>query len=270
MKKIIFHFFLYIFSKLFDSMFEDIAWFFIILISSIIISNLIFRRDTGPFNSIMMGLAYIGVIVHELCHFAMSLVAGIVPRGINVKYRSEKTGMPNPHGSVNIGPQRNFLQAFLICLAPLYISTWLIFWSLTIAFDSVHAPLIRISAGFFCFSLFIGAAPSNTDFKILFKAFQDNPSHSMYQISLVFLSILLNWMILSFYQITFMLDVYYYMVIVITYYILKYGIIGINKTISIMRLKYLLGSTRLDHNHYTHRSYNPFKHHKIKIKEAQW
>jgi hypothetical protein len=246
-------------------MFEDIIWFFIILFSSILIRNLLLRRDTGPFKSILVRLAYIGVLVHELSHFAMSLVAGIVPRGIKVKYRSEITRMPNPHGSVNIGPKRNFLQASLICLAPLYISTWLIFWSLAIAFNALYTPLIRILAGFFCFSLFTGAAPSNPDFKIIFRSFQKDPSHSMYQISLVSLSVLLNWVILTFYQITFMLDVYYYVVIVITYYFLKYGVVGINKTINNLRLRYFQGSIRLNR-----KNFNSLTHRKIKIEEAQW
>ena len=246
-------------------MFEDIAWFFIILFSSKILSTLLFSGDRGPFKRIIMGLAYVGVLVHELCHFAMSLVAGIVPRGIKVKYRSEETGIPNPHGSVTIGPKRNFLQASLICLAPLYISTWLIFWSLAITFNDLYAPIIRILAGFFCFSLFIGASPSNTDFKIIVRAFQDDPTHSIYQISLVSLIIMLNWAVISFYQITLMLDVYYYVLIVFTYYLLKYSVIGINKTINNLRFQYFQNSLRLNH-----KNFNPFNHHKIKIEEAQW
>jgi len=246
-------------------MFEDIIWFFVILISSKILSTLLFSGDRGPFKRIIMGLAYVGVLVHELSHYIVNIVVGIMPRGIEVHYRSRKTGMPNPHGSVTSSPKRNFLQAFLICLAPLFISTWLIFWSLSIIFAVQYNPLIRISAGFLCFSLFIGAAPSNTDFKNILRAFQKDPSHSIYQISIVSLSILLNWLIVSYYQITLMFDVYYYVVIMITYYLLKYGVIGLNKMVENLRFRYFQGSFRLNHN-----NFNRFKSHKIKIEEAQW
>ena len=251
-------------------MFEDIAWFIIVLISSIIIKNALFSRDIGPFKSLLMGLAYIGVIVHELCHFVMSLIVGIIPRGIEVKYRSERTGMANPHGSVTTKPQLNFLQALLICLAPLYISTWLIFWSLAITFNELQVPLVRILAGFFCFSLFIGAAPSNPDFKNIPSAFQKDPSHSIYQISLVSFSILLNWIIISTYQITFWLDVYYYVTIAITYFLLKYSFVGVSKIINILRFKYLQGYPRYNHKKFTRRTYKPIKSHRIGIEEAQW
>ncbi len=251
-------------------MFEDIIWFFVILLSSKIVSTLLFSGDRGPFTRIIMGFAYIGVLVHELCHFVMSLVAGIVPRGIKVKYRSEVTGAPNPHGSVSIGPKRNFLQAFLICLAPLFISTWLIFWSLTITFNDIQGPIVRILAGFFCFSLFIGAAPSNTDFRILFQAFQADTAHSMYQISLAFISILLNWIVMYFFQITLLLDVYYYVAIIITYYALKYGIIGIKKIISDLRYKYAQGVMRLNLKYNARENYKSVKPSEIGIEEAQW
>ena len=246
-------------------MFEDLLWFFIIFFSSIAISNLLLRSDTGPFRSILMRLSYIGVLIHELSHFVINLAVGIIPRGIEVRYRIKETGAPNPHGSVTSSPKRKFLQAFLICLAPLYISTWLIFWSLAIAFNALYAPLIRILAGFFCFSLFLGAAPSNTDFKNIFRAFEKDPSYSIYQISLVLISILLNWAIISFYNITLMLDVYYYVVIMITYYLLKYGVVGIDKIIENLRFQYFQNSLRLNH-----KNFNPFNHHKIKIEEAQW
>jgi hypothetical protein len=251
-------------------MFEDIAWFFVILVSSIIIKNVLFSRDIGPFKTTLMGLAYVGVLVHELCHFLMSFLVGIMPRGIEVKYRSERTGMANPHGSVTTKPQLNFLQALLICLAPLYISTWLIYWSLAITFNDLQAPLVRILTGFFCISLFIGAAPSNPDFKNIPVAFQKDPHHSIYQISLVSLAILLNWMIVSIYEINFWLDVYYYVAIVITYFLLKYSLVGVNKIIITLRFRYLQGSSSFNHKNFTRRIYKPIKSHKIGIEEAQW
>jgi hypothetical protein len=200
----------------------------------------------------------------------MSIIAGIMPRGIEVKYRSERTGIANPHGSVLTKPQLNFLQAFLICLAPLYISTWLIFWSLAITFNDLHAPLVRIFTGFFCFSLFIGAAPSNPDFKNIPVAFQKDPHHSIYQISLISLSILFICMIISVYQITFWLDVYYYVAIAITYFLLKYSLVGVNKIILTLRFRYLQGSPQFNHKNFTRRTYKPIKSHKIGIEEAQW
>ena len=89
-----------------------------------------------------------------------------------------------------------FMQALMVGLAPLFISTWLLFWSLSILFTDKFEPIIRILAGLFCLSLLIGAAPSSEDFKHIPRAFKRDPLYSLYQILLVIVSIVILWFLI--------------------------------------------------------------------------
>ena len=54
-----------------------LIWLPIILIASYVISVVLIRNDLGPFNAIVRWLSFIGVMVHELCHYFISLAVGI-------------------------------------------------------------------------------------------------------------------------------------------------------------------------------------------------
>lgn len=207
---------------------EELLIFFVILICSLVISNIALKeRYSGPFYPIAIRLFFVGVVVHECCHYVMNLAVGIKPQYIKIRWRDEKTHRRNPHGAVQSKP-RSFLQAFVICLAPLYISTWLIFLSITVMLSSQFDVFLRIFAGFFAVSLLFGAAPSNQDFNNIPRAFGDDPLHSLYQVALIGFSALILWGILMSTKVVFFLDVFYYLSIAGIYLILKFCFIGIN------------------------------------------
>jgi len=210
-------------------MIEELLIFLGILICSLVIGNIALKESySGPFYHIAIRLAFVGVVVHECCHYVMNLAVGIRPEHIEIRWREEKTYRRNPHGSVQSKP-RNFLQAFVICLAPLYISTWLIFLSITVMLSSQFDVLLRIFAGFFAVSLLFGAAPSNQDFNNIPRAFGYDPLHSLYQLVLIGVSALILWGILVSTKVVFFLDVFYYLSIAGIYLILKFSFIAIDK-----------------------------------------
>ena len=213
------------------SVLEILIWFPIFLVVSYIIEKLFVSRDLGPFKPVFNVLAYIGVMVHELSHFTMCLLVGVRPTGISVKLKNE-TGQVNPHGRVSVDPHgETFLQAALISLAPIFISTWLFFYSLELVFSKTVDPLLRIVAGFFCLTLFLGAVPSTTDFRIIRICFKADPKYSFYQLFLVFISGVGMLAAITFYQVV-ILDILYFFLVGIAYGILKYAFMGVNRLIN--------------------------------------
>ncbi|MFX1338890.1 MAG: hypothetical protein ACFFDK_09800 [Promethearchaeota archaeon] len=243
----------------------------IILIASYITKQILIRYDYGPFSKIIIVLGFIGVAIHELSHFLMCLIVGIKPKEIKIKFRSEITNKPNPHGHVkHDGHKQTFLQQTLISLAPLIISTWLFFWSLMIALNSSYNPLVRIAASFFCLSLILGASPSMPDFQNIWRAFKTNLSYSLYQIFLVLVSGILVWLLLNYYEINLMLDLLFYILIGIMYYLLKYVLMGINYFVYIVIVRHKNGLQNKMYRLLNKQRLKPQKPYKLGNEEAHW
>jgi hypothetical protein len=252
----------------FSTMYEDLIWFFIILITSLVISNLLFRRDLGPFNTLRNILGFFGVIIHEISHFIMCKLVNVPTDGIHVRYRYR--GQVSLRGSVSIKEiQRvTFLQAALVALAPLFISTWLIFWLLSSLFTLSLEPLFFILGFFMCISLLLGAAPSNQDFKQISRSIKRDPSYSLYQFTLALISGIIVWMIIIFYPIALEITFIYYFLIGVFYFILKYSLHGISRYL--MHVKMISRNNDLNYKTFTRKRVKPIKSYKLGIEEAQW
>ncbi len=210
-------------------MLQEPIIFIVILFISLFFKYLFEREVFGRLNFLFLRLLFVGVIVHEVCHYVMNLAVGIKPEGIHINWRDRETGGRNPHGAVQSKP-RSFIQALLICLAPLYLGTWLIFLTLTIALNSSNVYVIIISTTF-CVSILTAAAPSGQDFNNIPRAFRDSPAHSWYQAFLIFLSGITLWFILINAQIVFPLDVFYYFSLIGIYFMFKFSFMGSRKVI---------------------------------------
>ena len=231
-----------------------------IFVISLISSSLLLRDDAGPFKSVALRLFFIGVIFHELAHYVMSLVVGHVPDGIEIKWRHEKTRKRYPHGFVKPGKPLSFLQSFLIGFAPLYLSTWLIFYLwFGVVFNPQFMPLIRVIAGFISISLLLTASPSSADFRFISHSFKNDPTHSWYQIFLVIISTIILWFILSAFQINFFLDFFYYVAIAGLYFLLKFSFIGLGKIYNILQSRNYKKPSKLRFKRFTRKHYKPRK-----------
>jgi len=249
-------------------MFEILIWFPLFLMVSYLVEKLLIHNLRGPFRTILNILRYIGVMVHELSHFTMCLLVGVKPTGISVKLKSEITPeKTSPHGYVSIDSHgETFLQNALISLAPIIISTWLFFWSLSIVFTEGISPLFKILAGFFCLTLFLGAVPSTTDFRVISDTFKKDPRYSCYQIFLMLLSGLLTWLVLMYFEFVLMEDFFYYLLVGVGYMLLKYSFMGIGKVLYHVPAKRSSMSSRINYKRFTRKRFKPTKPNN----EAHW
>jgi hypothetical protein len=187
-------------------------------------------RDFGRFgNTFVDILFFVGVIVHEVSHRTMCALTGVPAYNTRVRYRSKYSPEPNPGGAVSIQYplQMTLLQGFLLCFAPLLFGTWIIYFLLQVSFNTFFEPIIRIIAAFCCISIFLAISPSNADLSMLKQSFQNDPTHSFYQIFLIILSFLITWIIIVVHNLVFPFEFLYYFIIILSYIVLKYSLLFI-------------------------------------------
>ncbi|MFX1419610.1 MAG: hypothetical protein ACFE9N_11880, partial [Promethearchaeota archaeon] len=215
-------------------MLDELLIFLGVYIISLGMSGFLMSDRAGVLKPIALRLFFIGVVFHELAHYGMSLAVGRKPADIRVKWRDDKDKhIRNPRGTVASSRPESFLQAFVIALAPLYLSTWFIFFLwFGVIFTPLYNPLIKTLAVFTLLSVLLGASPSGQDLKTIGYAFKHDPKNSWYQVLLIICSslILLSFMAIT--HIVFLLDFFYYLAITGIYITLKFSILGINRIIA--------------------------------------
>ncbi len=202
-------------------------WFFVLLAASSAIRALYRIAHTPGYKLFFNVVAFVGVFVHEVAHYTVSLMVHGNPSQIRVKYRSEDKTRISPHGSVS-NPEfkrQAFLQAFAISFAPVLVSTLLFMFGLDVIFHLPVALWIKVAALFFCVSLVFGLKPSGQDVKVVGYAYQNDPRYSVYQIFVLLLSGALVWLFVDVYFILLPFEVLYYveyiLILVVFYFGLK-------------------------------------------------
>jgi hypothetical protein len=241
-------------------MIEEPIIFLGVLILSWITSSLLISDRAGVLKPIAFRLGYIGVIFHEISHYLMSLAVGKMPEKMKIEWHKGKNGERSAQGSVSLEKPPSFLQAVVIALGPLYISTWFIFlfW-FGIILNPVFDPVIKTIAVFVIISLFLGASPSTGDLRYVTNSFRKSPTYSWYQIFLIILSGVILWMILLFTQITFFLDFFYYLAIAGIYLILKFSLIGLRSLTIRLQSRNFKKPEKIRFNHFSRKHYKPKK-----------
>ncbi|MHA2280725.1 MAG: hypothetical protein ACXAC5_07725 [Promethearchaeota archaeon] len=201
----------------------------VVLFLGFLLENLVVRRDLGPFNVLINILSFIGVLFHELSHYALCLLTGVPAGRMFVRFRDGYTGEVAPHGAVQTKKthQETFLQSILVSLGPVLIGTWIIYFSLNIALSSLFHPIYRVIAGFLAFAILLASTPSGPDFRLMRTGLDNDLQHSLYQLFLLALSILMSWGVVVVFRIVFPLEFFYYFIIIAWYIVLKYSFIGI-------------------------------------------
>jgi len=253
-------------------MLDLFLWLFFMLLISIGVQNWYRHIHTPGLKAFLHILAFVGVFVHEVAHYALCVLFGVKTGKIKVKYRSEDKTRVAIHGSVSVPEfERNsFVQTFVISVAPLFVSTLLFLFCLDIIFNIETEAWVDVIATIFCVSLFIGSEPSGQDMKVIGKTFRKDPRYSLYQIALVVTSGLIVWLFVDLYFIYLPFEVLYYieyfLFVILVYFLLK---IFVSIFVSIFRglNKSKFPSIKLMTRR---RRFKMFAPRKLKEKEAQW
>ena len=204
-------------------------WFFALLAASTGIRALYRIAHTPVYKWAFAVVAFVGVFVHEVAHYIVSVIVRGNPGEFKVKFRSEDKTRISPHGSVG-NPEferQSFLQAFAISFAPLLVSTLLFMFGLDVIFHIQTELIVNVIAFVFCVSLVIGSRPSGQDLKVVGYAYQNDPRYSGYQIFLLLLSGVLVWLFVDVYFFVLPFEVMYYaeyMLIIVAFY---FGLKGV-------------------------------------------
>ncbi|MFW9820709.1 MAG: hypothetical protein ACFFE5_13960 [Candidatus Thorarchaeota archaeon] len=242
-------------------MIEELLIFLGVLVISLILSRFIYSDRSGVLRPILLRVCFIGVFIHELAHYIMSLVVGKIPDSFNIKWQKkndQKEG--SPHGWITLEKPPSFLQAVIIAFAPLYISTWLIFllW-FGVIFSHYFNPLVKTIAVFILISLVLTASPSKADFQYMSHSFRKDPTNSWYQLLLISVSVLILWLFLIFTQISFILDFFYYLAIAAIYIMLKFSFIGLRKLIMKIQSRNFKQPEKIKFKRFSRQHYKPKK-----------
>ena len=268
--KMPFLFFFYIYLILDIIMFEMfiiLPFFGILCLFSYIFSK-IFWRDYNQLNFIKYTIGIVGVIIHELSHLIAAIICGLRPKGFGIRLRSPATGQISPNGYVSLSVKgKSLLQSFICSLAPLFVGTWLFLNLIPVILSSEYDILIRILAGFICISLLFGMNPSKADLRLIKLTYLNDVRYSWYQIFLIVLSGFLIWAILFVFQINLLLDLFYYLLVGLCYYFIKYSFKGINILYYAITQK---NTKHFNYKNYTRQHFKPTNPKKLGIERAHW
>lgn len=210
-------------------MFEEIPIIIGFLLFSIVVSYLLLKYIPGTFKKIVIGFMVVGIIIHELFHLLMCLITNTPVERVNLLERIKSEERPGYKvyefsGSVTVNRSKgiSFLQAVLVAVAPLFFSFWIFFLLLHQVIHPTNEIIFFICL-FIVLSIMFSAAPSSADILCIPRAFRDNPSYSVYQILLLFFSILLVWLLIPFLEFLTIHETILYLSIMLFYYLLKYG-----------------------------------------------
>lgn len=206
-------------------MFEDLVLFGIVisgnLITWFILQNLKWKQNSVGLILLKI-VSFIGIVIHEIAHFLMCMLTGIQPKGIRASYR-EQEGKVLIHNLDHL----SFLQAFLICFAPLLVSSYIAYLCIHVMFLTNIVFVLKIICAVVFISILLHARPSRPDLRLFKNSFSRDPLYSMYQIGLVIISGLIVFFLrLSLpYYLTF-ID---YILIGIFYTMFKYSLLGLRR-----------------------------------------
>ena len=235
-----------------------------------------FKYAGPPLTMIVQALAIVGTIFHELCHLLMCLITHTPVRKVTLIRKMHDQDSRNErifkyYGEVEIGESRiSFLQAFIVGFAPLYLSFWLFFFLLDQLRTGQVYPWVFALYIFIMISISLSAAPSLADLKLIPTAFQNDVSHSFYQIMLIILAISATWVVFFTYNIHAIHEFLTYLIITAFYLAFKFGFMWIGDTVHRIRLNHKLNRLKIKSRKLVRRKYKPQKPHKIGIEEAPW
>jgi len=243
-------------------MFEELPFILGFMMFSVIFSYIALKYVSPPFSEIIKGLALVGIVIHEICHWVMCIITRSPIEKVTLikKLDFKEEQRLGYYGEVQVQEHRiSFLQAVLIGLAPLYLSFWLFFFLLEILVYSQVDVVVFFICIFVMISISLSAAPSFADFLMIPKAFLNNFNHSIYQVLLIVLSFLFTFTILTVFDLQNFHEFFVYLIVTGFYFGFKYGF---RITVNLLYKNRLIAkslSNRNNFKRYSRRRHNPEK-----------
>ncbi|MHA1191003.1 MAG: hypothetical protein ACTSP9_01750 [Promethearchaeota archaeon] len=187
-------------------------WFFGIWVVSQV-TFLTVRRSTGIIRFIVNILFFFGVFVHEFSHLMFCFIFRVPTNGMKIYFMDRERGVVSPNGAVSVSefPRMSMMQAFMVGIAPLFVSTFLFMICLDIIFTFETSLEIQVIILILAISIILTAAPSRPDVSHIFTAAAGEPIQSLLQFLCVIASLLISVSIVDLSGIIFQLEVFYYM-----------------------------------------------------------
>jgi len=252
-------------------MFEEIVFMFYFAVASIALSYVLLKWAPNPIDKFFQVLAVVGIVIHEFSHALMCILTKTRIRSIKIIKRADADanfGLKYG-GRVDLTDyvKLTFLQALLIGLAPLYISFWLFFFIWEQLLNPSLDVVIFYIYIFIMISLVLSAAPSFADLVSIVGTIHFDWRYSLYQITLLLLSVAIVWLVITSYQIQVFHEIVTYLAILVVYYGFKAITMGV-KTVYLHRLRRKQGfiTRKTKTKFLTRRRVTPIK----TREEAQW
>ena len=197
---------------------------------SYIMFHLYSRYSRGIWRALLNIAFFVGVIVHEFSHLIVTILCGLPVESLKIRLMDPNTGIISPHGAVGTGdfPHRSFIKGFMICFAPLLVSTFLIFGCIDIFFLIETAWFIKAGVAFFGVSLVLGASPSNGDLSNLARSITNDPMLGISQASCYGISVYIGIQFINFSELTlpfeFMYYALYFLASLVIYFVIFFSI----------------------------------------------
>lgn len=169
-------------------------------------------RSRGLIRGIVNIIFFLGVFVHEFSHLIFCFIFRVPTNGMKFQFIDRERGMVNPAGSVTLaeGPRISMMQALMIGIAPLFISTFLFMGCLDLIFTFETTFEVQVFVVILAISLILTAAPSRVDVSNILKAAAGDSLQSFLQFLYVVASLLISINILDLSGLVLPLEVLYY------------------------------------------------------------
>lgn len=186
-------------------------WFIgIWAVSQIIFS--ILSRSRGLIRGMFNILLFFGVFVHEFSHLVFCFIFRVPTNGMRFQFIDRREDMVRPGGAVRLAEysRMSMMQALMVGIAPLFISTFLFMGCLDVMLRFETTFEVQIFIFILAISIVFAAAPSQADISHIFRAAGEEPLQSFFQFMYVVVSLVISLFLVDLSGIILPLEVLYY------------------------------------------------------------
>ncbi|MBY9017892.1 MAG: DUF3267 domain-containing protein [Candidatus Lokiarchaeota archaeon] len=186
-------------------------WFLGIWVASRVTLSVL-SRSRGLIRGIVNILFFFGVFVHEFSHLMFCFIFRVPTNGMKFQFIDREEGVVKPQGAVNVSEfsRMSMMQALMVGIAPLFVSTFLFMGCLDVIFTFETTFEVQIFIVIFAISLVLTAAPSWVDISNIFEAAAGEPLQSFLQFIYVVISLFISITILDLSDLILPIEVLYY------------------------------------------------------------